>query len=416
VLKFKNFSKIEESLEHECMMQSAMNIVKNEMQSGKIGYYELPQHSLKHLQTLKDIDTQMFEQIVVIGIGGSSLGIKAIDSILRPYTQGAKEILFFENADPITISELLRKIKKQSACFFVISKSGSTIETTSIFKTIIGKCNLDLDGVDRSRVFIITDEDSVLSNFAKHHRLKEFNIPDNVGGRFSVLSAVGVVPLQVAGYEMKSVLKGAGSFISRFFAGDENHLLEKAYHIYRNSKNESINVLFSYADHLEGLTKWYVQLWGESLGKIDANSKRVGLTPIGLIGSVDQHSFLQLIVEGPRDKSVTFINIKDVDNELKIPDISLHGIEKTDFINNQSFNTLINAQCSATMQSLIESGVAVDAITFDRVIPENIGAVIVYYELLTSVMGAMLMVNTYNQPGVELGKKILNKNLEIKEL
>jgi glucose-6-phosphate isomerase len=306
----------------------------------------------------------------------------------------------------------LLKIKKEKACFFIISKSGSTIETTSIFKTIIHNCKLDLDAQDKDKVFAITDEGSVLSDFAKHHKLHEFNIPDNVGGRFSVLSAVGVVPLQIAGYDMKRVLDGASGFVKRFFEGDENHMLEKAYHMYKNSKEESINVLFSYADHLEGLTKWYVQLWGESLGKIDKNSNRVGLTPIGLIGSIDQHSFLQLIVEGPRDKSVTFINIKDVDNDLKIPNISLHGIEKTDFINNTSFNTLINAQCEATKQSLIQSGVRVDSITFDKVTSENIGAVIVYYEMLTSLMGAMLMINAYDQPGVELGKQILTKNLE----
>nr|WP_321267039.1 glucose-6-phosphate isomerase [uncultured Sulfurimonas sp.] len=412
MLKFESFSSADKSLERECMIKGAMNIIEDEMNSDSVGYYKLPKHSLTHIEALKNIDSSKFEQIVVMGIGGSSLGIKAIDSILRPYIADAKEILYFENSDPVTISEQLLRIKRDKACFFVISKSGATIETTSIFKTIISRCDLDLDGVDRERVFIITDKDSVLSKFAKHHQLREFNIPDNVGGRFSVLSAVGVVPLEMAGYDMKNLLKGAENFIERFFDGKENHLLEKAYNIYANSKSENINVLFSYADHLEALTKWYVQLWGESLGKINVNGKRVGLTPIGLIGSIDQHSFLQLIVEGSRDKTVTFISIEDVDNGLRVPDISLYAIEKTDFINNKSFNTLINAQCSATMQSLIESGVSVDAITMDKVIPENIGAIIVYYELLTSLMGAMLMVNTYNQPGVELGKTILNKKLK----
>ena len=412
MLKFNYYFPIERSFGHECMMKGALSTVKDEMDSDRVGYYKLPQHSLSHLESLKNIDTERFNQLVIIGIGGSSLGIKAIDSILRPYTPDVKEILFLENSDPIIISESLANIKKESACFFIISKSGSTIETTSIFKLIIDKCKLDLDGADRDRIFTITDKDSVLSKFAKHHKLQEFNIPDNVGGRFSVLSAVGVVPLQIAGYDMHNLLKGAGDFITRFFQGGENHLLEKAYHIYRNSKNETINVLFSYADHLDGLTKWYVQLWGESLGKIDINGRRVGLTPIGLIGSIDQHSFLQLIVEGPRDKSVTFISIKDVENDLKIPDISLHGIEKTDFINNQTFNTLINSQCDATLESLIQSGVTVDSISIDKVRPENIGAIIVYYELLTSLTGAMLMINAYDQPGVELGKEILNKKLD----
>jgi glucose-6-phosphate isomerase len=414
MLKFKHHFTTGVTSSNEVAMQTAFNMLKNEMQSNQVGYYNLPSHSLSHLEVLKQIDTQTIEQIIVIGVGGSLLGIKAIDSILRPYTSNTKELLLFENSDPITISQTLSKVKKEKAAFFIISKSGKTIEATSIFKTIMATCKLDLDGKDNKRIFVITDEGSVLSDFAKHHNLQEFTIPDNVGGRFSVLSAVGVVPLALVGYDMKALLGGAGDFIANFFAGKENHLLQKAHYMFENAKEKSINILFSYADSLENFTKWYVQLWGESLGKIDKNGKRVGLTPIGLIGAVDQHSFLQLLIEGPKDKSVTFISIEDFKNDLTIPDITLYGIEKTNFVNNKSFNTLINAQCKATMQSVIQSGIATDAITVDEVTPANVGALIVYYELLTSLIGSMLHINTYNQPGVELGKEILYKNLENK--
>ncbi len=411
MLKFSKHFDFEISPEHESVMQNALKGVREEMESDRIGYYKLPTHSLSHLEALKNIDLKNVKQVVIIGIGGSSLGLKAIDSILRPYTPEAKEMLFLENSDPITISETLTKIRKEEACFFMISKSGSTIEATSILKTVIAYCGLDLDGADRERVFAITDEGSVLSDFARHHQLHEFNIPDNVGGRFSVLSAVGIVPLEIAGYDMRKLLEGAGEFIQRFFEGKEDHLLEKATYLYENAKTESINVLFSYADRLEDLTKWYVQLWGESLGKIDVDGNQVGLTPIGIIGAVDQHSFLQLIIEGPKDKNITFITIEDFQKDLNIPDISLHGIEKTNFINGQSFNKLINAQCDATLQSVVQSNIGADAITLDKVTPENIGALIAYYELLTSLVGVMFKVNTYNQPGVELGKQILYKNL-----
>ena len=414
MLKFKHHFTTGVTSSNEVAMQTAFNMLKNEMQSNQVGYYNLPSHSLSHLEVLKQIDIQAIEQIVAIGVGGSLLGIKAIDSILRPYTSNTKELLLFENSDPITISQTLSKVKKEKAAFFIISKSGKTIEATSIFKTIMATCKLDLDGEDNKRIFVVTDGGSVLSDFAKHHKLQEFTVPDNVGGRFSVLSAVGVVPLSLVGYDMKSLLGGGGDFIANFFAGKENHLLQKAYYMFKNAKEQSINILFSYADSLENFTKWYVQLWGESLGKIDKNGKRVGLTPIGLIGAVDQHSFLQLLIEGPKDKSVTFISIEDFKNDLTIPDITLYGIEKTNFVNNKSFNTLINAQCKATMQSVIQSGIATDAITVDEVTPANVGALIVYYELLTSLIGSMLHINTYNQPGVELGKEILYKNLENK--
>jgi glucose-6-phosphate isomerase len=258
---------------------------------------------------------------------------------------------------------------------------------------------------------VVTDEGSVLSDFAKHHGLREFNIPHNVGGRFSILSAVGIAPLTLAGFDTKRLLEGAAAMVESFFEGKEAHLLSKALHLFQNSSKESINVLFSYADRLENLTKWYVQLWGESLGKIDANGQSVGLTPIGLIGAVDQHSFLQLIIEGPKDKSVTFIKIEDFQREIAIPNITLHGIEKTNFINGKNFGTLINAQADATLQSIIDSGINCDTITLDIIDEHNIGSLLAYYELLTSLVGAMFEVNTYDQPGVELGKVILYKNL-----
>ncbi len=410
MLKFTSHYKSTQS--SQSIMDNALATIKEERDSKKVGYYNLPKDSQLELAKVKDINLEGITQVVIIGIGGSSLGIKAIESILNPYTADAKEMLFMENSDPITILETLSKIRKEEACFFMISKSGSTIEATSIFKTLIAHLDLDLDGADKKRVFAITDKGSVLSDFAQHHKLQEFTIPDNVGGRFSVLTAVGVIPLAVAGYDMEKLLLGAEEFVENFFDGKENHLLQKAVYLYDNASSQSINVLFSYADRLEDLTKWYVQLWGESLGKIDKNKNNVGLTPIGLTGAVDQHSFLQLIIEGPRDKNVTFITIEDFQKELVIPDITLKGIEKTNFINNKSFNTLINAQAEATLQSVVESDIDADAITLDKVTPENIGALVIYYEILTSLVGALFEVNTYDQPGVELGKVILYKNLE----
>ncbi len=394
---------------HQEIMQNARSKVKEEMDSGSVGYYKLPKDSLNILETLKSIDFSWVKQIVVMGVGGSSLGIKAIDSILRPITPHAKEILFFENSDPITISSTMDKINKDGVCFFLISKSGSTIEATSIFKTLVKKFDLKLDNA--KNIFAITDKDSILSKFATAHNITQFYVPDNVGGRFSVLSAVGIVPLEVAGYDMSRVLKGADGFLESFFAAKEEHLLRKACFIYENSQKLKMNVVFSYSDCLENITKWYIQLWGESLGKIDAKGQSVGITPISLIGAIDQHSFLQLVIEGPKDKTITFINIEDFGVDLSIPDITLQHIEKTDFINGQSFTTLINEQCKATMQSVIESGIEADSIALDKISSENVGAIIIYYELLTSLVGAMLNVNTYDQPGVELGKTILYKNL-----
>jgi glucose-6-phosphate isomerase len=419
MIYFSKDFKLEVSSNDQLIIDDAFKSVTDEYKSGRIGYYNLPKESLSIVDEVKNLEktnpllsSGMIKDVVIIGIGGSSLGIKAINSLLCSQGKSKRDIHFFENTDPVDISRTMKKLKKESSIFIVISKSGSTIETTSILKTLISHFGMNLEGEDRDRVFAITDHGSSLSQFADHYGLKAFYIPLNVGGRFSVLSAVGIAPLTLAGYDTSSLLKGAGEFLDSFFANKEAHLLEKALFLYNNSKKYTTNIIFSYANDLENLSKWYVQLWGESLGKIDINKNSVGLTPLALIGSVDQHSFLQLLIEGPKDKTVTFINVKDFENNLKVADITLPHIEKTDFANGYSFNELINMQCDATRESLIQSNVPTDGITIATVNEFNIGMIMIYFEILTSVVGSMLKVNTYDQPGVELGKVILYKKFE----
>ncbi len=397
------------------MMNTFGSLVR-EYEKGVSGYYNLPENSNILLQDVKSYmehNKELLDStntIALVGIGGSSLGIKAIDSLLKHKYSSLKTLLFFENPDPIAITENLKKIDPKRTIFIIVSKSGGTIETTSIFKLMIEHFGLEL--TNNKRIIAITDEGSPLCNFSDYHSLKTFVIPKNVGGRFSVLSSVGVIPLTLAGYNVENILDGAKKFLDRFFASEEEHLLIKANFLTKFSKIYTQSVLFSYSDTLEDFTKWFVQLWGESLGKIDKSGKSVGLTPIGHIGSIDQHSFLQLIMEGPKDKFVTFIKVDDFENDLKIPDISLKNIEKTDYINTHSFNELINAECDATKESLQANEIPLDAIILDKISEKNIGELIVYFELLTSACGVMLDIDTYNQPGVEYGKKILQKKFK----
>jgi glucose-6-phosphate isomerase len=375
---------------------------------GTIGYYDLPNASISLCDDVKESllsSTVFFNTIAVVGIGGSSLGIKAIDRLLRSSTPHAKKIVYFENSDPISIAYEASRIEFAKTLFVVISKSGGTVETLSIFKYLISKFNIDLQ--NSAQIVVVSDDGSVLSQFADHYALKRFVIPSNVGGRFSVLSAVGVIPLVLAGFNVEGVLEGAQNFADNFWARKEEHLLQKAAFYVGNAKVSPINVLFSYSDTFEEFGKWVVQIWGESLGKRNTRGERVGLTPISLIGSVDQHSFLQLIIEGPLNKTVTFMHIEHSRDELMIPELSLPFLEKSDFVNGESFNTLINAQCQATMQSVLQSGVSIDEISWECIDELSVGKMIMYYELLTSAAGALFEINTYDQPGVEHGKKIL---------
>lgn len=396
-------------------IEKGFEALRYEAQSGEIGYYDLPRSSRLICDEITNNllnETVFISTIAVVGIGGSSLGIKAIDRLLRAKTPHAKKIIYLENSDPLSITQELDEIEIDKTLFIVISKSGGTVETLSIFKRLIVTFDLKLDHA--KNILIVSDEESILARFADEHHLRRYVIPANVGGRFSVLSAVGVVPLTLAGFDTHSLLEGAGSFLNRFWERKEEHLLQKATHYVTHAERMPMNVLFAYSDMFEEFGKWVVQLWGESLGKRNRRGERVGLTPISLIGSVDQHSFLQLIIEGPLNKTVTFMHINHSQESLMIPNLSLKYLEKSDFVNGVSFNDLINAQCQATMQSVLQSGASVDEIAWDRLDEPSVGEMIIYYELLTSLSGVLLEVNTYDQPGVELGKQILQTYFESK--
>ena len=396
------------SSEAKTLMENIYKALLYEKEQGITGYYTLPQESMLLVQELHNEQPfASFDTIALYGIGGSSLGTKAIDTALRPIRK-AKEIIYFENPDPRTIQSNFAKLQNKEILHIVVSKSGNTIETLSQFKAALAHFHLNLKK-DAKRIAIITDIDSNLHKFAKEVGIKSYAIPYNVGGRFSVLSAVGIIPLTLAGYDSTTILLAAKKMIERFFALQEEHILQKAYFIAHNWQRYPMNVLFSYADSLENFNKWYVQLWGESLGKIDRHANCVGPTPIAHIGAVDQHSFLQLLMQGPKDKTVTFIKVEDFGLDYPIPDIKLPYLETSNFVNGSSFATLITQECEATKDALLHKGIPVDILSLPKLDEEALGEIIVYYELLTSAVGVLLGINTYDQPGVELGKKILRE-------
>ena len=396
-------------------VENAYDALFKEMDSESIGYYTLPESDML-LKIEAFIDSYDFEakgikNIVVIGIGGSSLGTRAIDTLLSHTPQrNSRKLIFMENVDPVEIERNLKDLVYEESFFIMISKSGGTIETTSHVKYIIDRFDAPVESERfRAHFAFITDEGSPLDAFGEKCDVPCFHIPQNVGGRFSVLSAVGLLPLTLLGYDTRALLAGAKVYKEAFFAKQESALVQKAYYYARHSKNFPINVLFSYSSAFSAFNDWYVQLWGESLGKIDQTGASVGMTPVGIIGSIDQHSFLQLLIEGPKDKTVTMIKIKDFQKATAIPDVKLPELEKTDFINTHTFNELINAQCDATMQSIKDQGINVDSIEIEKLDTYNVGYMIMYYEILTSLCGHFLGVNTYDQPGVELGKVILKE-------
>ena len=378
-----------------------------------IGYYNLPSQNLKKLERFEkkfEKKHKNIQNIAVIGIGGSSLGTKAIYNFIKSSKLLKRKLYFLESTDPSTLQNLINDIDIKNTHFLVVSKSGSTIETISIFKYIYNIVNRDA-----LYFSFITEKQSKLHKFAKSIGAKSIFIPQNVGGRFSVLSNIGLLPLKLVGVDIYKLLEGAKRMQVSFFNDGyiKNTLLKKATYVATNYNRYNINTIFAYSQSLKYFCEWFVQLWGESLGKKqNSSSLNVGLTPIGLIGPKDQHSFLQLIMEGVRNKSVTFIMVDDFRLDINIPNISLKHLEELDNINRIAFNTLINKQAKATLKSLQEIDIPIDVITLPTIDELYIGELIYYYELLTSAVGILLDINTYNQPGVENGKIILKEMLK----
>jgi len=390
--------------------KAAFDAIYKEQNS--IGYYNLVEQDISSILKYCDNISSEVKDIAVIGIGGSSLGAKAIYEFLKPVENLTRELYFFESTDPINIKNTLDSIDINKTHFLVISKSGTTVETFSIYKYILSK------HANPSSYTFITDPGSDLEKYAQHIDASVLHLPENVGGRFSVLSVVGLVPLALCGIDIKALLEGAKSIKESYFEHGylQETLLKKSLFYAKNHAKYHINCIFAYSESLKYFCEWYVQLWGESLGKKQRHSAfNVGLTPIGLIGPKDQHSFLQLIMEGTRDKSVTFIKIDDFQEELcVIPDITLPHLESLDTLNNLAFSTLINMQCDSVIEALEkEEGIPLDSITLPKMDAHHIGSLIYYYELLTSLVGQLIDVNTYDQPGVEAAKIILKKKLAL---
>ncbi len=376
----------------------------------EIGYYKLPDQDTSAIVEYAQSLDKSIETVAVIGIGGSSLGAKAVYEFLKPVKKLQRRLYFFESTDPINIESQLEKIDMEKCHVLVISKSGTTVETMAIFKYIYS-----LDSSSERYTFI-SEDGSKLDKFAKSVGINRFHLQESVGGRFSVLSVVGLLPLALSGVDIVALLRGAAKIKESFFNDGyiKELLVNKASFYAKNHAIYNINCLFAYSETMRYFIQWYVQLWGESLGKKQRNSAfNVGLTPIGLIGPKDQHSFLQLIMEGTRDKSITFIEIADFQNELEIPDISLEYLEEMDLLNGVKFSELISMQSQSVLEALLEEGdIPIDEIIIDRVDEASMGELIYYYELLTSLVGELIDVNTYDQPGVEAGKIILKEKLQ----
>jgi len=371
----------------------------------KVGFFNLP-----YAETL-DIEKYASEinckHLILIGIGGSSLGVKAIYDFLR-HTEDLKvNLIILDSIDPLKVNSLLNQIEFENSHFLIISKSGNTLEPLSIAKYVDS-----IHSLTKSNTTVISSMNNKLHKFALRESMPFFPIPENVGGRFSVFSNAGLVPLAILGVDISNLLDGCKKVHSSFFDKSDyyHHIINKARFLVENKSRFKINVLFSYSHIFEGFNKWFVQIWAESLGKKNINGTRQGLTPISLIGPDDQHSFLQLLMDGPRDKTVTFLKVNNLKDTTIIPSNSKFDNLGLNYIDNLELNKVLNFQADATIEA-IESQLDIpcDVLEINIVDAYNIGQLIYRYQLLVSCIGAFLQINTFDQPGVELGKRFFQE-------
>jgi glucose-6-phosphate isomerase len=347
-----------------------------------------------------------------VGIGGSALGPIAIHHALsHPYynqledRSGTPRLHFAENTDPATLSAILDVANLHSTRVNVVTKSGSTAETMANFLVIRGALVdvLGEDGYGERVVFTTDPEEGYLNQIAAREGMKTLPIPPDVGGRFSVLTPVGLFPAAVTGLDVDALLRGAARCADEVEEGGLDHptVQGAAYHyLMDTAKGRNVRVMMPYADSLERLAAWFVQLWAESLGK-----EGKGSTPHGAVGTTDQHSQVQLYMQGPQDKVIEIVEVEEHPRDLLIP-TAYEDLKGVGYLGGHTMAGLLNVECDATRKALTEAGRPNCTIRLGRVDEEHLGYLFQALEVQTAIAGSLYEVNAFDQPGVETGKQI----------
>ncbi len=410
------------ALLHERLVR-AHQAVQGQIDAGKLGYANLPTHGQypQQVKALVEKHKPTTTDLVVLGIGGSALGNIAVQNALNPATynllsdrkRGGPRLFVLDNVDPALVGETLALVGRRlkTTVVNVISKSGETAETASQFMVLRELLRKKLGEGFAKHIVATTDtEKGTLHNIAKADGYDMLAVPGDVGGRFSVLSPVGLFSAAMCGIDIDQLLAGAAEMKQRCCVHHWNQnpavLLAMIKYIAFTSKGKLMHVMMPYSNRLYSLADWYRQLWAESLGKAkDRAGKEVftGPTPIKALGTTDQHSQVQLYREGPNDKLVVFLEVAKHPQEVRIPEV-FGDVPGMAYLAKSKLSKLLNAEKVATEYALAVSKRPSVTIKFDAITPRSVGEFIFLYEMATSIMGELLEINPYDQPAVELGK------------
>lgn len=392
----------------------AVEQLEGRFETGQIGFRNAPDADLGAIQMWADerLNENWTAQLV-IGIGGSSLGARAALQSALPTQRRGLETYFADNLDPESVARLFSYLDPETTLVVVVTKSGTTVETMSQF-WMARKWIADAVGENRAphHFVAITDPESgELRKLVDDYTWWDFPIPENVGGRFSVLTPVGLVPLALAGYSIDEFVQGARKVRDRH--AERAQIASTwgtiaAEYLAVADRGFDQLVMMSYSDRLSGVVDWFRQLWAESLGKAttrDGESIHAGTTPIKARGVTDQHSQIQLYREGPNNKHITFLEVQNFERDRRIPD-SPPMPEALEHLQGRTVSEIFAAELRGTRGALQEAGRPTSTWVFDRVTPRAVGAFMYSWQMITALAGELLNIDAFNQPGVELGKNI----------
>jgi glucose-6-phosphate isomerase len=390
--------------------------------SATLGFFDLP-YDDGLVRDIKSLVRKLgnIENFVVLGIGGSSLGAICLhNALMHNYrnmlpdkVRKGPRLFVLDNSDPEILARLLEWIDVKKTVFNVISKSGGTPETMAQFMVIVEMLKKKVGAKALAKHLVATTDRAkgLLRPFADANGLDSFLVPDNVGGRFSVLSSVGLVPAAVVGIPIERLLAGAREMDKRTSKNDlmQNpaYLNAAIHYLLDTKKSKTISVMMPYSNALREVSDWYCQLWAESLGKaknIKGETVNIGQTPTKALGATDQHSQVQLYTEGPNDKVFTLIGVEQFRVKCPIPR-SFRDIPALDYLRGYDMAGLLNAELDATEFALAKSQRPSVRITIDAITPENLGGLLYLLEVQTAFAGGLYEIDAFNQPGVEEGKK-----------
>ena len=371
----------------------------------ELEFMDLPDRDIPEIKKIGGEVRQESDTFLVLGIGGSALGPRAVLEGLRPFHNLREKpgVFIYDNVDPRTLKGILSLVDLRKTTINVVSKSGSTAETAASFMILWDEMRKAV-GNDAAKRFIATTDPSSgnLRKIASDHGMRTLPIEKGIGGRYSVLSPVGLLLAEVVGVDSRELLKGAADLRERCSSDEiwQNpaYMFGAMLYLMNATSRRNINVLIPYADSLKFLSEWFCQLWAESLGK-----EGRGMTPYPSVGTTDQHSQLQLWMEGPEDKVVTFIRVDDYGVDYKIPRV-FEEIEGTSYLSGHTLSELIQAEEESSELALAKRGHPNMTITIPAIDAYHLGQLFMFFEIATALTGLLLGINPFNQPGVEEGK------------